>query len=84
LSSWPIPKHLVQLEVYEHDHGQDVQGVLFGHVPIDLGVVGQGVADGAVQTLEETDEPSLLASLGLGQEGLIARSGRPNFWPNAS
>ncbi len=33
----------------EGDHCQDVESVLFVHVPFDLGVVGQGVANGAVQ-----------------------------------
>ena len=61
---------LIQLPVDQRDRGQDVEGVLLGHVPIDLRVVGEGVADGPVKALQEADEAPLLATLGLGQEGV--------------
>ena len=37
---------------------------MLGHVPIDLGVVGEWVADDPVETFQEADEASLLATLG--------------------
>jgi len=66
---------LVQLAMDQRDHGQDVQSVLLGHVPIDLGVVGEGIADGAAETSQEAHEAPLLATLGLGLEGVDGQEG---------
>jgi len=68
----------------QRDHGQDVQSVLLGHVPIDLGVADEGIADGAAETSQEAHEAPLLATLGLGLEGVMARRGGPYFWPKAA
>ncbi len=54
----------------EGDHGQDVERVLFVHVPFDLGIMGQGVADGAVEALQKAHEAALFHSQGFGVVGV--------------
>ena len=54
----------------EGDHGQDVERVLFIHIPFDLGIVGQWVADGAVEALQQTHEAALFHSQRFGVVGV--------------
>lgn len=54
----------------EGNHGQDVERVLFVHVPFDLGIVGQGVADGAVEALQQAHEAALFHSQRFGVVGV--------------
>lgn len=55
-----ISAGLVQLAVDKRNHGQDVERILFVHVPFDPGIVGQGVADSAVEALQQAYEAALL------------------------
>ena len=50
---------MVQLPMDQRDRREDVEGVLLGHVPFELRVVGQGVAYRAVEALEQADEAPL-------------------------
>lgn len=55
--------NLIQLPVNQQNRGQEIEGVLFAHVPLDLRVVGLRVADCAVELLRKIDESVLLPSL---------------------
>jgi hypothetical protein len=57
----PQAVRLIQLAVDERYHGQDVEGVLFGHIPLGFWRVGERVADRAVQPFQQVHEAVLLA-----------------------
>jgi hypothetical protein len=54
--------------VDERDHRQDVEGVLFGHVPLGFRRAGEWVADRAIQPFQQVHEAVLLALVGFSLE----------------
>ena len=66
---------VVYFTVNKGDHRQDVERVLFIHIPLYLRRMCQWITDSSIKPNEETDETSLFALQCICVEGIDNKSG---------